>query len=406
MIMKDICDLEPKTREVFEKLRFAENTILQMLFVVRKLVRLHDEQYEKQWNSEIVYKYINHQEMRYQNGEIGKRMFLMRKTTIDYLKQIHETGTVAYQRHNKCRITLPDCFEGILSDILSNTEWSPKAGKWQHSYTSLFFRWLYSYGYIDLSLVDEHVVREYLMDCSSRMTIGSLDSTRRALKRLFLFLSEDGTLTEQINKLFLFKIPVDRKIMPLMPQNEIAAILNVIDKNTVKGKRDYAIILLAAVTGLRGVDIVELALDSIDWRNGEIRIVQEKTGKALALPLTTDVGEAVREYVLNARPHSSKSNQIFLSTKPPFRAICSSTPSCNLKNYRIKAGLSAKRCFHSLRRSIATNMVTSGVSVITVAQTLGHTTIDSTKQYIYLDSKNLKKCALDFSGIPIGGGTL
>lgn len=187
-----------------------------------------------------------------------------------------------------------------------------------------------------------------------------------------------------------------------MPADEIAAVLNVIDRTSAKGKRDYAFILLAAMTGLRGCDISELCLDSIDWRNGEIRIVQEKTLKALALPLTTDVAEAIREYILNARP-ASESNKVFLITKAPYNGLKSNSLNFALQSYRAKAGLTSQRGFHSLRRWFATNMVTSGVSVITVAQALGQSEIDSAKPYISLDSKNLKKCALDFSGIQVGG---
>jgi len=47
-------------------------------------------------------------------------------------------------------------------------------------------------------------------------------------------------------------------------------------------------------------------------------------------------------------------------------------------------------------------MIIDDVSVITVAQALGHRAIDSTKQYISLDSLHLKECALDFSGIEVG----
>lgn len=46
-------------------------------------------------------------------------------------------------------------------------------------------------------------------------------------------------------------------------------------------------------------------------------------------------------------------------------------------------------------------MVTSGVSINTVSQVLGHTAVDSAKKYISLDSKNLKECALDFNGIEV-----
>jgi hypothetical protein len=44
-------------------------------------------------------------------------------------------------------------------------------------------------------------------------------------------------------------------------------------------------------------------------------------------------------------------------------------------------------------------MVTKNVPMTTVAQVLGHQSFDSTRQYISLDSENLKICALDFRGI-------
>ena len=60
--------------------------------------------------------------------------------------------------------------------------------------------------------------------------------------------------------------------------------------------------------------------------------------------------------------------------------------------------------FHSLRRTVGTNLVVSGVPVSTVAQILGHSDIQSTKQYISLDTSNLKQCALSLEDIPINIG--
>jgi integrase len=161
-------------------------------------------------------------------------------------------------------------------------------------------------------------------------------------------------------------------------------------------------ILLATITGLRTIDVVKLQLNSIDWLNGEIRLVQEKTGKALALPLTTDVGKALCDYILNARPNSKASN-VFLSTKVPYGELANCSPGMRLRKYRVDAGFPPEIGFHSLRRSIATNMITSGVPITTLVQTLGQTNIESARPYIALDSKNLKECALDFTGIEIGG---
>ena len=160
-------------------------------------------------------------------------------------------------------------------------------------------------------------------------------------------------------------------------------------------------ILLATVTGLRSVDIRRLAFSDIDWVNGEIRLVQSKTGNTLALPLTTDVGEAIQDYILNGRPASDLSN-IFLSAKSPHVPLQDRGLYSAFNKYREKLGRPVC-AVHGLRRAVGTNMVVAGIPVTTVAQVLGHSRISATKQYISLDSAHLKQCALDFTGLPDRG---
>jgi site-specific recombinase XerD len=401
MITKSIYDLEAKVKGVFTELGYTEKALKALCLEARRHIKFHTEHGAEQFDNDIVEEYIKSQETRCQTGKINSQLLRSRKKTAEYFTQIYNTGTIINQKRSHLP-ELPRGFKNILSDVLSNDEWSHKFKKTQHSRISTFFRWLSLRGHNDLRNVDENIVREYIVDCSTRVVGKSLNEILRTLKILFLFVSPNGELSEQMSKLFMFKARIEEKIKPFMPQNEIAAVLNVINLNTAVGKRDYAIILLAAVTGLRGIDIIELTFDSIDWRNGEIRIAQEKTSTALALPLTTDAGKAIKEYILRARPFIN-SDKVFLSAVAPFRSITHCTLSQSLQKYRIKAGLAPQIGFHSLRRGLATNMVTSGVSITTVAQTLGHKSIESTKPYISLDSHNLKICALDFDGIPVGG---
>ncbi len=402
--IKNINALENQAHTVFVEYGYSTKTIYPFLCVAKTLIRLHNEQGEEQLSKAIVDNYVRNEEVRFKNGEYCKSSLQRNKNAAEYLTQIYNTGKFTPKRHNPLP-PLPDSFAGLISDILANESWGVKFREHQRRLSSTFFRWLCSRGYNDINCVDERVAREYLVDCSSRMTESSLYNVRKALKDLLLFTSENGTLSEEMNKLFLFRISVGKKMRSFIPQDEIAAVLNIINRTTQCGKRNYAIILLAAVTGLRGIDIVNLTMNSIDWTNGEIRIIQEKTGNSLALPLTTGAGKAIRKYVLETRPHS-KSEKIFISSYAPFEVMKTTTLNYFLKKYCRMAGLQTQHTFHSLRRSLATNMVTSGVSVITVAQALGHREIDSTKQYISLDSKNLKECALDFSGIQVGGGLL
>ena len=267
------------------------------IIVVHKIVRLHEERGEGNLDNRIVSEHLDLYETRCKNGEITSAAVGAYQGMVRYIRQICETGEISDNRRSSFPV-LPERFEQILTDILGNDEWTPKSRKEYYNHTRPFFRWLSEQGHIDINCDDAELIRKYLVYCSSKMTGGSLLNTRRALKELLLFVSEDGILSEQMEKLFFFSIPVGKKIQPFMPQDEIAAVLNIIDRDTTVGKRDYAMILLAAVTGLRGVDIRELSLNSVCWSCGEMRIIQEKTGRALALPLTTDVGKAIREYIL------------------------------------------------------------------------------------------------------------
>jgi integrase len=157
--------------------------------------------------------------------------------------------------------------------------------------------------------------------------------------------------------------------------------------------------LLGIVLGLRACDVAALKLTDIDWVNGEIKLLQSKTANTVVLPLTKDVGEALQDYILNARPNVD-SPQIFCSLNPPHRGLKTAVTIGEIYRDCCKAaGLPVSRKFHTLRRSLGTSMLASGTPVTTVAQVLGHAEVESTKKYIAVDTEHLKLCALSFDGI-------
>jgi integrase len=235
------------------------------------------------------------------------------------------------------------------------------------------------------------------------MASSGLHNIKLYMKKLYRYLVDSGYGSEDYEGLFSFTISRASRLYPAVSHEEINQTLDMIDRRTPQGKRDYAMVLLGAVTGLRAIDIAKMRLTDIDWKRGEIKIVQSKTGKSVALPLTKDVGEAVSEYILNARPKVGCEN-VFLRVRVPFRPFATGTAIGYVYDYyRKRAGLPRDAYdgmgFHALRRSLGKNLVTSGTPVTMVAQILGDSNIDATKKYISLDSEHLKECALDFSGI-------
>ena len=70
-----------------------------------------------------------------------------------------------------------------------------------------------------------------------------------------------------------------------MEDSDLQRILNVIPKGTAVGARDTAIMLLMMAYGIRGMSVVELLLQDIDWPRSTILIRARKGGKEVVLPL-------------------------------------------------------------------------------------------------------------------------
>jgi integrase len=361
-----------------------------------RILRLHEQSGMEKYDESLVSDYVQECEERYKCGEIVRERYRELTKAAEQLAQIHKTGTIVFHRRTFAS-PLPDYYANLQKIVSEQSEWSEKERTSMRYCLNRLFEWLIANGYDNLDAVNEKVLRQYLIYCAGYLTGSSLDTVRRSLRKAFTCFFSTGVIPNAYERIFSFTIPMEKKIRPGIPHSEIAATLRAVDRNTAMGKRDYAMILVAIVTGLRAIDIAGLEIGEIDWVNGEIRLIQSKTGKSVALPLTTDVGEAVRDYIVNARPVCGIKN-VFLSFRAPISGLSSTAVTQMHNQYRKKAGLS-KSGVHGLRRSLGNGMVSAFVSITTVMQVLGQTELDSVKPYMALNSKQLKECSLGFAGI-------
>ena len=197
-----------------------------------------------------------------------------------------------------------------------------------------------------------------------------------------------------------------KKVYQGFTDEEIRKLLAAVDRDTPIGKRDYAMMMIAAQTGLRSVDILKLKRSDIDWRKREIHISQSKTGKSLCLALETESGNAIYDYILNARQDCDIPN-VFLSITYPLRAIQPMTARGIMKKYMAIAGIEPtahqRYGFHSFRRAFGTRLLESGTPVHLLTQLLGHSNLDSAKPYMSASENGLKECCLSLSFDGNGG---
>lgn len=155
--------------------------------------------------------------------------------------------------------------------------------------------------------------------------------------------------------------------------------------------------------GLRAGDIRTLKLDNLRCAESTIEIAQAKTGTPLSLPLTSEVGEALIDYLKLGRPQTTH-REVFLKVTPPFDPFDENNHLHHIITYwRQLAGItfrsSQKRGIHSLRHTLATRLLEKGTPFTTIAEILGHTSLESTRIYAKADVEALRGVALDLEEV-------
>lgn len=194
------------------------------------------------------------------------------------------------------------------------------------------------------------------------------------------------------------RVATDATIPSVWDQELVVRLLTAVDRSSAKGKRDYAILLLASRLGLRAGDIRTLTLDQIHWQDSSIELTQSKTGTLLRLPLTNEVGEALIDYLTSGRPRTAH-REVFLKVNPPYDPFKARNLYHIITYWRQLAGIRfrtpQKRGLHSLRHSLATRLLKNGTPLTTIAAILGHATVESTRIYAKADVEALRRVALD-----------
>lgn len=260
---------------------------------------------------------------------------------------------------------------------------------------ALFFD---NHGVTGIEFVNTEIINLYLKTlagCSQSYLSGVL----RTLSRFFDFSSEQGYIPAS----FTFptvSVYKDRKIPEYYSPEEISRILSAVDRGNPLGKRNYAMILLAARYGLRIGDIRTLKLTDVDFNTNQIHIIQQKTSKPLTLDLLPDVGWALIDYLKFGRPQVSAA-EIFLRHVHPYGPLGESdNMGYVIRQYAVAAGIrknaeKAHHGFHMLRYSLASDLIQQGISLTTISGILGHSQLSVTSRYTQLDIPQLMDCALE-----------
>jgi integrase len=172
---------------------------------------------------------------------------------------------------------------------------------------------------------------------------------------------------------------VRNEVVRFLDATEQTALLAACRKS--KWPRLYLLVLMALTTGARRGELLGLRWRDIDFDAGTAALARTKNNDRRLLVLTPAVVEELRRF--KAAPGSL----VFASKRRPDRAMTIEHPwMLALK----AAGIKAFR-FHDLRHSCASGLARSGATLLEIADTLGHRSLQVTKRYSHLCTDSRRK---------------
>lgn len=193
------------------------------------------------------------------------------------------------------------------------------------------------------------------------------------------------------------------KMLSYYSKEEVSQILSCIDTETSSGKCTYAVICLLVYLGMRAGDVISLKFCDIDWAKDTISYVQQKTGNLLTLPLIDEVKYPLIDYIKNGRHDSADQEYVFVTLYAPYTKFgCTSSIFRIVEKCMQTAGIAYEGRHHgphSLRHSMATNMMSENVPISAIANILGHSSTRTTEIYLTVDETHLKELTLEVPNV-------
>jgi integrase len=263
----------------------------------------------------------------------------------------------------------------------------------------VLLRYLEKHGVTSLAQLDAKVLAGFVAWLDGRYTAVGRSNILYTLRNLFSCPEATASLAfDPLSILTGMHTPRHTTLPSVYSSDEIGMTLAAIDRETDAGRTLYLVVILAAVYGLRSRDIKELRIGDIDFRSGTITLSQHKTGHDLVLPLVECVKLPLLDYLMSTRRECAYENVLIAHRGAPRPYSPRNHFGGALRDAMERAGVvvgGRKAGLHSLRHSLATGMLASGVPVDEIAEVLGHRSVNATKAYVWSDVERLRMAAVE-----------
>lgn len=181
----------------------------------------------------------------------------------------------------------------------------------------------------------------------------------------------------------------DQRVIEYLDRNEIEAVLKRVDRSTVDGRRDYALLATMFNTGARVQEVIDMKVRDLQLiRPYQVRLFG-KGRKERFCPLWPQTAAVLLSHCEERQIEIGSDARVFLNHRgvPLTRFGVRYILAKHVDHARPDvATLSNKRLHpHSMRHSTAVALLKSGVDLSTISQWLGHASPTTTNRYATLD---------------------
>jgi len=262
-------------------------------------------------------------------------------------------------------------------------------------YIKLFLEYLQTIQIKTIQETENRHIKEYYEYLKVRpnkrrpgaLSPNSIISNINAIKRFAKYLRE----TEQINLTINIKPERVKTEKIILSKPEIQALYKACG-NDILGQRDKAMLSIYYGCGLRRTEGIQLNTEDIIFNKSIVFVKKGKGNRQRYIPMNRQVKEDLENYINNARIYLIKyENETALFLNQRGKRISGNGMITRLKRLLIKAEIQEEKIIstglHTLRHSIATHLLNSGMTLENVSRFLGHQSLESTQIYTHISQQ-------------------
>lgn len=241
---------------------------------------------------------------------------------------------------------------------------------------------------VDLYAIDRDIIRSYLVYLGvNKEKTSTVNRKLSSIKSFFRFLLRVNVIT--VNPAAQVNGPKKSKSLPVfMKEDEMDRLfdLEAIEPG-FEGIRDFLIVYMFYVTGIRCSELIELKEDNVDLSQMQLKVFGKRK-KERIIPFGDELAEYISRYL--DEKHTVDALNIFLFIERSGKKLSSSHVYKIVKTKLSLVTTVQKKSPHVLRHTFATVMLNNGAELNSVKELLGHASLASTEVYTHVSFEEMK----------------